>query len=361
MRSRRRERGSAQVMVAVAIVALIGFGALAIDTGYLMSTRTQLQTAADAAAHAAMVDMRSGRSRSQVATRARATANDNYRSVAEIEVTRAEDVEFGSWDHPTRSFRPGGGGGATAVRVTARRETPLFLASVVGLSSSQVEAQAVASLGQRRLMLVQDVTYSFNDEIDEARAALDLFARAMSGQSLSGDHLGLVTFDEAASREQPLTQLPEGLPDVLNAIERFEHCAHTSYPNCAGTDIAPGLHAALDDFVGAPDYVERVVVLVSDGVPCLPNDEDETMRRRDGALEAARRAQDEGVNTYTVFLDKPIGGSIYCWGVSNDAADPDLMQQLVTGTGRYYETPDENDLDDILLSILREMPMRIVQ
>lgn len=45
-----RERGAAGVMVAVMMVALIGAGALAVDTGQIYAERAQLQNAADAGA-----------------------------------------------------------------------------------------------------------------------------------------------------------------------------------------------------------------------------------------------------------------------------------------------------------------------
>src|SRR5260221_14560547 len=50
-RSRAENRsGQALVLVAIALVALIGFAALAIDVGHAYAQRRQLQNAADAAA-----------------------------------------------------------------------------------------------------------------------------------------------------------------------------------------------------------------------------------------------------------------------------------------------------------------------
>ena len=47
------QAGAVAVTVAILLVLLVGFAALAIDVGYLMVTRNELQNVADAAALAA--------------------------------------------------------------------------------------------------------------------------------------------------------------------------------------------------------------------------------------------------------------------------------------------------------------------
>ena len=172
-----------------------------------------------------------------------------------------------------------------------------------------------------------------------------------------------MTFAEAATVEQPLSALPEQLPNVLSAIESFPFCFNTSLPNCAGTHIAPGILEAMELFQtqNSPPWAEKVIVLVSDGVPCLPLDEATTQARRQAALDAAEAADAAGIHLYSVFLDAPFAGGIYCYGVSGDASDPDLMEELVGGSGQFTATADEEDLDQILLSILSAMPVRVVQ
>ena len=68
-----------------------------------------------------------------------------------------------------------------------------------------------------------------------------------------------------------------------------------------------------------------------------------------------------GIHLYSVFLDTPFPGGIYCYGVSGDAADPNLMNDLVGGSGQFTTTAHEEDLDQILLSILGAMPVRVVE
>lgn len=47
------QRGASAVLIAIMLVMLIGFAALAVDIGYLYATRNELQNVADAAALAA--------------------------------------------------------------------------------------------------------------------------------------------------------------------------------------------------------------------------------------------------------------------------------------------------------------------
>ena len=361
-RKQRRERGVASIAILVGLVALVGFAAFGIDSGYMLATRTQLQNAADAGAHAAVAELRLGLPQSQAAATALAVANANFSAYVGGTANVAQ-VEIGSWDYGSGTFSSSPMAGVAAVKVTATSPVNFLLAPVIGLSSTSVEAAAVAALGQRDVVLVQDVTYSFAEEIGEARNALGVFAQAMVAQSLAGDRLGLVTFAEAASIEQPLSALPDQLPNILGAIDAFPFCYDTALPNCAGTHIAPGILQATELFQtqASPPWAEKVIVLVSDGVPCLPRDEATTQARRAAAVEAARLADEAGIHLYSVFLDTPFPGGIYCHGVSGDAADPNLMDELVGGNGQFTTTAHEEDLDQILLSILGAMPVRVVE
>jgi len=360
-RTQRRERGVASIAILVGLVALLGFAAFGIDSGYMLATRTQLQNAADAGAHAAVAELRLGLPHSQAAATAVDVANANFSAYVSGTANVAQ-VEIGSWDYGSGTFSSSPMSGVAAVKVTTTRQMNFLLAPVLGLNGTVVEASAVAALGQRDVVLVQDVTFSFAEEIGEARNALGVFAQAMVAQSLAGDRLGLVTFAEAASVEQPLSPLPDQLPNILGAIDAFPFCYETSLPNCAGTHIAPGILQAIDLFQtqASPLWAEKVIVLISDGVPCLPGDEATTQARRAAALAAAQAADAAGIHLYSVFLDTPFPGGIYCYDVSGDAADPNLMEELVSGNGEFTTTVHEQDLDQILLSILGAMPVRVV-
>ncbi len=369
-RGERRRQGVVQVVVVVALLALAGVAALSIDNGYALATRTQLQAAADAGAHAAIGDLRLGVPLSEAQATARSVANQNFEGYGGGEVTGAADVVVGNWDYATRTFTTGGSS-ISAVEVTARKRVDFFLAPLVGMQSADIAASSVAALGQRDVVMLQDVTASFEQAMPEALAALRSFTNGMASQAVAGDRLGLVSFNEEATVEQDLADMPGEQALVLGAIDGVDICrasqGDTAFFPCRGTHIAPGLRAATDLFVtqSSPPFAEKVIVLVSDGVPCLSGNPSVSLQRRADALQAAREAEEAGVSIYTVFLDQPLWlpayGYVRCFPPRPDTEDTSLMQQLVTHSGQYFETPDEEDLDEILLSILRSMPVRVVR
>jgi len=104
---RGNRRGAAMVMVAGAIVLVFAFAILGIDMAILMTTKTQLQNAADAAALAGASGLATG-SRNEARTRAKAFASYNFavRQVRSPVLITDGDVTF-----PT----------ATSVRVVTHR------------------------------------------------------------------------------------------------------------------------------------------------------------------------------------------------------------------------------------------------
>jgi Flp pilus assembly protein TadG len=65
------QRGSVSVVVALSLVVLLGFAALAVDYGYLAFSQRRLQSATDAAALAGAVDLGPSHGRPLPATRRR--------------------------------------------------------------------------------------------------------------------------------------------------------------------------------------------------------------------------------------------------------------------------------------------------
>src|SRR5690625_1357141 len=143
------EKGAVALTVAIMSPVLIGMAALAVDIAYYRSVHSQLQTAADAAALAAVQRLDSE-------TSAIAAAMDfagrnvpaNYGTV-----TVAENVELGIYDADTRLFTPSDGIwiDVNAVRVTAERspshgnELKRFLGRILGDGAVTARASAVAA------------------------------------------------------------------------------------------------------------------------------------------------------------------------------------------------------------------------
>jgi Flp pilus assembly protein TadG len=120
----RNQHGSTIVLVALAMVALIGFTGLVIDGGNLYLTKSNLQKAVDAAALAGAQELPTDPF--QAETEARYTAELN--EVLPEEVT----VSFQETNHQ--------------ITVTAVSNKSLFLFPVLGIDSASVSARAVARI-----------------------------------------------------------------------------------------------------------------------------------------------------------------------------------------------------------------------
>jgi hypothetical protein len=143
----RNERGFFTVFSLYALIVVILLAGFALDLANHYSTRTQLQVAADTAAHAALV------------TRQRENAEDSKDAALSLHaynmapdrygaVLTEDDIEFGTWSFSQRRFDPDPAS-RTAVRATTRQvssranELRTFLLRFAGVGSFDVAAQAV--------------------------------------------------------------------------------------------------------------------------------------------------------------------------------------------------------------------------
>ncbi len=139
-----RRRGVVAVQVAVCMVVLLGCAALTIDVGYLYNVRTELQTAADAAALAGVSQLPD-----EAATRTVAQHFASLNHSGQGIVLAPGDVALGNWDTAQAAFTAGGIP-VNAVRVVVRRSeangnpVELFFARVFGRSQTNLSAEAVA-------------------------------------------------------------------------------------------------------------------------------------------------------------------------------------------------------------------------
>ena len=160
------------VLAALLMIFMVGMIAFAMDIGYIVLVRSQLQTAADSAAMVAAAVM-GGEPGMAVRTARQYAA---YHTAAGENVRLSEsDVELGVWDKNARTFVPLNKAG-NAVRVTARRdtasgsETPLFFAKIFGRDSFSMSASAVATANPRDIVFVVDLSGSMNDDTEPAWA-----------------------------------------------------------------------------------------------------------------------------------------------------------------------------------------------
>ena len=156
-----QRRGAVIVLFALAVVALLGMVAFAIDTGYIFTVNTELQRAADAGALAGAGMLVQGTDVAEDATREYVIANIvGAREVKESEI----EVETGHWDPETRSFSASGIQ-PSAIKVTVvRNDQPLFFGRIFGRDRFDTDAESIARFQPREVMLVLDYSGSMNDD-----------------------------------------------------------------------------------------------------------------------------------------------------------------------------------------------------
>jgi len=169
MRKKRspKRRGSIIVLSTVMLIVMIALVAFAVDLGYILLVKTQLQVAVDSAAMAAAASM--GQSSGAVVTAAQDFAGRHVAGGTSVAVS-SSDVEMGTWDATTRAFVPSASNG-NAVRVTARRNDQtrgnnLFWARALGMQTFTTQASAIAMGNPRDIVFVVDLSGSMNDDTE---------------------------------------------------------------------------------------------------------------------------------------------------------------------------------------------------
>ena len=127
------ERGQVYVMVAIAIVALLGCAGLAIDMGYMEHQKTKMQTAADAAAIAGASVIAGGSSAITAAADEDASLNGFTNGSSNTTITV---------NNPPLSGPNSGNSSYVEVIISQPQNT--FFLSVVGYKQISVKARAVA-------------------------------------------------------------------------------------------------------------------------------------------------------------------------------------------------------------------------
>jgi Flp pilus assembly protein TadG len=173
-RTRSRRRGSILPLVAICLVGLIGFVALAIDIGLIVAARNQAQNAADLAAMAGARAL-DGSPGSNV-TGATATAIDAAKqnkilgkAVEESEVQITHGYYY--YDPGTETFSPRFGTPPPPDRynltqAVVTRTDASFFARVFNITSFTVSAEAIAAHRPRDVAIVLDFSGSMNNESD---------------------------------------------------------------------------------------------------------------------------------------------------------------------------------------------------
>ncbi len=152
---RQRRKGSILVLVALAAIPLLGMVAFAVDYGYLLKARTDLQRAADAAALAGTLNLEPDSEGYQDLEAVRAAVRQYAAANAGAGFSVLdEDIVIGRFEPGTvyTNLQILQTGIFDTVRVTLRRDgransrAPLFFARAIGFGEASVAATATAAL-----------------------------------------------------------------------------------------------------------------------------------------------------------------------------------------------------------------------
>jgi len=144
----RSRKGATLVLVAILMTALISFAGIAIDASRLYVMRAELQTTADAAAVAAIVEVADKRP-TNATTIAIAYAPKNVVEHTAPTIAAA-DVEPGTWNFATNTFAVLGtwtDPALNSVRVTAHYPGVYTFARIFGGTGQTVNARAIGAMG----------------------------------------------------------------------------------------------------------------------------------------------------------------------------------------------------------------------
>jgi len=175
-------RGIAVVYIALLLIVLLAFVALAIDIGYMYVAKTQLQNAADAAALAGAARLNGSGFTNQTGARLEAqrfaTKNSAAREIVSIDTnsnniskdnnsTYDGDIILGYWDGSSCNTSLIGNQVVNCVKVTARRTTenaagistnnkpvPTFFGKVINFNTINVSSSAIAAVQAARVIPV---------------------------------------------------------------------------------------------------------------------------------------------------------------------------------------------------------------
>lgn len=214
----KHEDGASAVLVALVVVMLLGFTALAIDVGYMYSTRNELQNIADAAALAGAgelggiylslnyaaqqafdVDATGMGYRTQIENTAKDTAVKNKAAGQNISISSA-DITIGTWNWnitnlsmalTSNNIRP------DAVRAVARRDStlnnavstffgPIF--SFFGGSADTFEVVAVATAALSGPSIIDEGVLNAPFGISENSICPNLISFSPTTDSCAGWH-----------------------------------------------------------------------------------------------------------------------------------------------------------------------------
>ncbi len=416
---RRQRRGSYNAMVGALLPLVIGFAALSVDISWLRLADGQAQDVADAASHAALIELRTSGNTADARLAAENIVRENV--VGGGQGTIGE-ITFGAWERGSdildvSSLRPN----AVEVEVGRYDADPVDLnfSRIWGRNTGTVRSEATAATRSLNVVLVMDVTGSFAAEINQARAAAVRFLDILTDTHGREDMVGMTIYtnryswaysemfflDDVAARTSAraawnqldvASKPPAGCPrrqDINNDPTILISSTYTDfstggknpampreYCDEPGTDHHVGVVQGrqLIQEIGDP-LAYRAMIILTDGDPnglnpsplsSVPGFEAFDNARDYVNYDETRWREFKGPLPHTEQQIKDasvaqaaaawVEDDIHVWTVSFRARD-DFLRDMPNGDGRFYFTNNAAELTPIFEDIARSLPLMIVK
>lgn len=206
--SSRRRRGNYSMMMAFAILPMLGFGALAMDISYVRLAQSEAQDVADAASNAALIALKtSGDNSTALATATQAA--DLAIGMNTVVGGRAvrSNILFGIFDEtatPQFTTVTNASDRPNAVRVTVARDTAhnnpvgAIFGPIFGRSTYNIVGAATSATRDLDIVLIIDITASFTPaNFNNVRLASVSFLDIIGQSFGEHDQVGMVLFSGA--------------------------------------------------------------------------------------------------------------------------------------------------------------------
>jgi Flp pilus assembly protein TadG len=363
---RRGRYGGMLPLIVIVLTVMIAMAVLAVDFGHVTLAKTELRAAVDAACLSGSTGL--AVSPAEARARAKAIALTNTVNGSPV-VLEDSDIELGTWDATTKEFVLLTGAAeaqATAVRIkgqlTSARGSSIGLtfAPVFGQASKDLTVTAVAGFAHGAdVVLVQDITSSFSDELSDAKVAdqdlVDYLYNNGTGKSM----LGIAVHTGWGSTLAPLQMVSSNYTFLTNKVTAIKLCGNTGMPVCSGTDIAAGLAEGIkifndSNYVALNSKAGKVIVLVSDGEPTSSANGSHPGLTGAQMLALAQTEADNAwarqIHVYVVFFNR-----------DNSATAADNVKTLIRGKGVFLQTTDASQLPALIELIAKQLPMQLLK
>ncbi len=345
----RKRRGTSMLLFAILLPVLIAMLAFAVEIGRMYLVRSQLQTAVDAGALAACLQLRDKQTDVPAAVDAAEKFVQLNRVGAFVTVpANAISIQPGKWDSAARAFVTGGDSpDAVQVSGTLNKE-PFFFARSLGISKFSVPRSAVAIKGDTPMdiMMTLDLTGSMSVQgrIQALQKAAPVFINVLKTVG-DNDRVGVMGYGALKSKYNPAALGHSGVSYTNTPISMYpsndEWCGvleagltfdldYLRNSVLTSTTLTANKYngwtpigAALRDSAhylnaNARPEIDKVIVLMSDGHANKPSGD-----AAGYALVMASYAAALNIKVYTISL--------------GNAADEDLMQQIAdTASGKHF-------------------------